>query len=159
MNDGVLLATYSFGDILASIAGPNGAFPLGSGAGNAEEGITIEMLEDKNTMTLGADGQAMHSLHMGQAGRVRVALLKTSPVNALLSAMYNADRQSSILWGKNQLVITNPITGDYYSCFGCAFARFPNNVYAKDGGRIEWDFLSAWVDPLLAAGAIFQVAA
>ena len=43
-------------DIVAAIKGPNGSFSLGNGAGVAEEGITIAMVDAKNTMVIGADG-------------------------------------------------------------------------------------------------------
>ncbi len=35
----------------------------------------------KNTMTIGADGEVMHSLHADKSGTVTVNLLKTSPTN------------------------------------------------------------------------------
>jgi hypothetical protein len=43
------------------------------------------MTEAKNTMTVGADGEVMHSLHAGKSGTITVTLLKTSPVNKKLS--------------------------------------------------------------------------
>jgi hypothetical protein len=62
------------------------------------------MTEAKNTMTIGADGEVMHSLHAGKSGTITVTLLKTSPVNKKLSLMYNAQSQSSALWGNNVIV-------------------------------------------------------
>ena len=56
------MATYSFLDVTAAIQGPGGSINLAAGAGSAEEGITIEAMEDKNIMTIGADGAGMHSL-------------------------------------------------------------------------------------------------
>ena len=70
------MSTYSFLDFSASIVGPGGAFDLGYGSGNAEEGVTVAMLEAKNTMTIGADGTPMHSLHAGKSGTITVTLLK-----------------------------------------------------------------------------------
>lgn len=49
-------------------------------------------------MTVGADGEVMHSLHAGKSGTITVTLLKTSPVNKKLSLMYNAQSQSSATW-------------------------------------------------------------
>jgi hypothetical protein len=68
-------------DVTATLAGPTGDIDLGYGSANAEEGITVTMTEAKNTMTIGADGEVMHSLHAGKAGTITVTLLKTSPVN------------------------------------------------------------------------------
>lgn len=134
------MPTYSFLDVTASITGPGGAFPLGTGAGTAEEGISIEMAEDKDNMVIGADGQGMHNLHAGQSGTVTVRLLKTSPTNALLSAMYNLQTVSSAVHGQNVIVVSNIATGDTTVCANAAFRRQPNNTYAKDASVMEWAF-------------------
>jgi hypothetical protein len=140
---------YSFLDVQATIAGPGGSFNLGNGAGNAEEGIDIEMVEDKNTMTVGADGTPMHSLHAGKAGTVTVRLLKTSPVNAKLQAMYDLQSQSSSLWGQNVISINNTASGDNVGCRSVAFKKSPKNAYAKDGGSNEWVFDAGAIDSIL----------
>ncbi len=142
--------TYSFLDVQASIVGPGGSFSIGSGAGAAEEGITVEMSEDKNTMVMGADGTPMHSLHGGKGATVTVRLLKTSPVNANLSQMYALQTESSSLHGANVLVIKNNVTGDQITCRACAFKKFPTQTYAKEGGMIEWTFDAGIVDQSLA---------
>lgn len=140
---------YSFLDVQATIAGPGGSFNLGSGSGNAEEGITIEMAEDKNNMAVGADGQVMHSLHAGNAGTVTVRLLKTSPVNAQLMAMYNLQKTSSSLWGNNVISINNKASSDNNGCRAVAFKKAPNMAYAKDGGTVEWAFDAGYIDSIL----------
>jgi hypothetical protein len=66
------MSTYSFLDVSASLAGPTGLVELGYGSANAEEGITVTMTEAKNTMTIGADGEVMHSLHAGKSGTITV---------------------------------------------------------------------------------------
>src|SRR5690348_11425020 len=93
--------TYSFLNVQASIVGPGGSFNLGDGAGVTEEGITIERQDDKDAMTIGADGIGMHSLRASKAGTVTVRLLKTSPQNAKLMAMYDLQTLSSTLHGQN----------------------------------------------------------
>ncbi|CAK8737758.1 hypothetical protein SODG_001487 [Sodalis praecaptivus] len=70
------MATYSFMDVSASMTGPTGVIDLGYGSANAEEGIVVAMTEAKNTMTLGADGEGMHSLHAGKSGTITINLLK-----------------------------------------------------------------------------------
>lgn len=142
--------TYSFLDVQASIVGPGGAFSLGSGAGNAEEGITVEMTEDKNTMTIGADGTPMHSLHAGKGGSVTVRLLKTSPVNNSLANMYALQTASSALHGSNVLVIKNSVSGDQITCRAVAFKKLPAQNNAKEAGMNEWTFDAGIVDMTLA---------
>ena len=73
---------YSFEDVQATITGPGGTISLGAGAGNAQEGISVEFIDDKDNMLMGADGSGVHSLRASNAARILVRLLKTSPVNA-----------------------------------------------------------------------------
>lgn len=143
--------TYSFLDVKATLVGPGGGpFTLGAGAGNSEEGITIAMAEDKNTLTVGADGMPMHSLHAAKHGTVTVHLLKTSPVNALLSNLYAVQTQSSALHGQNVIVVTNPVTGDSITCQACAFKKLPDQKNAKEAGTNDWAFDAGIIDMSLA---------
>lgn len=145
------MATYSFLDTQCAIIGPGGSFSLGSGAGVAEEGITIEMAEDKNVMTIGADGSGQHSLHASQAGMVTIRLLKTSDTNQSLSVMYDLQTSSSAFHGKNVISIRDPATGDSITCQQCAFKKAPNITYAKDGGTNEWRFDAVQINTILGA--------
>lgn len=147
------MATYSFLDVTAAIIGPGGSFSLGSGTGAAEEGITVEMTEDKNSMVTGADGSVMHSLHAGKSGTVTVRLLKTSPVNAQLSAMYAFQTASSALHGQNVISIRDLARGDVITCQQVAFKRMTPVNYGKDGGTNEWTFDAGQIDTFLGAGA------
>ena len=143
------MATYSFIDVSASLVGPGGAFSLGYGSANAEEGITIAPGGDKNTMTIGADGEGMHSLHADKSGQVTLRYLKTSPTNVLLQALYDAQSLDSRLWGKNLITVTNPSTGDVTACRSCAFSKKPDLSYKKDGDVVKWTFDAAKIDTIL----------
>lgn len=146
------MGTYSFLSVQATISGPGGTFPIGSGAGAAEEGITSSMAEDKDTLTIGASGESMHSLHGGNAGRVTVRILKTSPVNALLSALYNFQRSNAGNWGQNTIVISDTVRGDIITASACAFTKHPDVTYAKEGGSIEWVFNAGTLIEILGVG-------
>ncbi|MBB4017382.1 hypothetical protein GGR16_002411 [Chelatococcus caeni] len=146
------MATYSFANVTAAITGPGGGFNLGNGAGASEEGISISMVEDKDTMTIGADGSVMHSLHAGKGGTVTVRLLKTSPTNARLQDLYNFQQQSSANWGNNTIVVRDPVRGDVATCRQCAFRRQPDLTYAKEGGVVEWSFNAGMIDEILGVG-------
>jgi len=139
-------------DVNASIVGPGGSFPLGYGSCNAEEGISVAMVESKNTMTVGADGCVMHSLHAGNAGTVTIRFLKTSQTNQMLAEMYDVQRVSSALWGQNTIVISDPARGDAITCTQVAFQRWPNVNYAKEGGTQEWVFDCGAVNGILGDG-------
>jgi hypothetical protein len=139
-------------DCSAAINGPGGSFSLGNGSGAAEEGLTITMTEDKDTMTIGADGTGMHSLHAGKSGTVTLHLLKTSPTNALLMEMYNFQTKSSANHGQNNISVRDPVRGDSVQCRECAFRKAPNLSYAKDGGTNEWSFNAVFIDQKLGNG-------
>lgn len=144
--------TYSFTDTQAAIVGPGGNFNIGTGSGSADEGITVEMAEDKNTLTIGADGVGMNSLHASKAGKITVRLLKTSPVNAQLSAMYATQTASSVLHGQNVITLKNAALGDSITGVGCAFKRFPTLGYGKDGAMNVWEFDVAELNIALGGG-------
>ena len=147
-----MASTYSFLDVHAAIVGPGGSFSLGSGSGNSEEGITVSPTEEINNMAVGADGTVMHSLHADKSGVVTVNVLKTSPVNALLSAMMAFQRTSGSAHGQNLITIINTATGDTITCQQVAFARVPDLKYAKDGGMNSWMFHAGIIDPGLGNG-------
>lgn len=134
------MAAYSFQDVNVAIAGIGGNFLLGSGAGAADEGISIAPVADKNTMTMGADGSSMHSMNPSTASTVTVRLLKTSPINAFLMAMYNTQSTSSALWGLNVITVTILQTGEVIALSSCAFKKHPNLDYAREAKSVEWTF-------------------
>jgi hypothetical protein len=143
---------YSFEDVAATLTGPGGSISLGAGAGNAKEGISIEFAEDKNNRLMGADGSGVHSLRASNAADITVRLLKTSPVNAQLNAMYNLQITSSIFWGQNVLTVSNPATGDNYPCNQVAFRKFPMITWAEDANMNEWRFDAIQANPILGVG-------
>lgn len=140
------MKTYSFMDTNAAIVGPGGSFDLGAGAGIAEEGITIEPAEDIGAMTIGADGQGLHTLYADKSGRITVRVLKTSPLNALLQAMLAFQRTSAANHGQNTITVTNKSTGDAHTCQQVAFARQPVVTYAKAANMNEWAFDAISID-------------
>lgn len=144
--------TYSFADVSASYSGPGGTFAIGNGAGPSEEGISITQVDDIGTLTVGADGAFMHSLHSGRAGTVTARFLKTSPVNALLNDAMNAERQSGASYGDGTIVIRNPARGDVISCVGCGWRKVPDLTFGKTGQMVEWTWNAGRVDQKLGTG-------
>jgi hypothetical protein len=135
----VQFGTYSFLDVNASISGPGGTFSL-SGAGLSDEGITVAPATDKNVMSIGANGDGMHSLRATTAVRLTVSLLKTGNGNAQLNALYRSQSMSSAYWGQNTITVTNPVTGDVIICTGCAFVKQTDLGYRSEGGSNVWAF-------------------
>jgi hypothetical protein len=134
------MGAYSFLNVQASLIGPGGSLNVGPGSGAAEEGITVSMAEEKGDTKVGADGQLMQSLRASNLGHITLRLLKTSPVNAQLSAMYNTQKTLSSLWGNNVLRVSDVVRGDVVLGTQMAFTKHPDIVYAKDGNTNEWVF-------------------
>jgi hypothetical protein len=145
---------YSFADINSTISGPGGFnFQIGSGAGVDEGGISIAFEKDFGSVTTGADGTPQHSLHTARNGTVTVRVQKTSPTNALLSAMLNTQQASSALWGQNTISVANLVVGDDFNCQQCSFRKFPDNTNAVEAGMNEWVFLAGIITATLGSGS------
>ena len=134
------MGAYSFLNVQASINGPGLVAQIGSSAGSEKNGISVSFDEDKGTITTGADGDIMTSLHAGQTGKITIRLLKTSAINAVLSQAYAFQRQSSVNWGANTLRIVDKIRGDVVNGVQMQFVKFPDNDWAEDGNTITWVF-------------------
>ena len=132
------MPTYSFLDVHAAMTGPGVSVSLSEGEGVAPEGISIEPVEDKNTMTIGSDGGIMHSLAGSRAVIATIRLLKTNPLNAVLQNAFNFQTQSSLTHGKNVITIRDVIRGDTTTVTEGAFMGKPPNQYAKEGNTLEW---------------------
>ncbi len=143
------MSTYSFNDVVATLAGPTGSANLAYGASPTDEGISFEPAGDKSTMNTGADGSVMHSLHAEKSGRVIVRLQKTSPINAVLHQMYDLQTTSASLHGQNTILCQQKASGDVTTARQVAFKRKPPISYQKEGGMIEWEFDAGYIDTVL----------
>lgn len=148
-----MATTYSFLDVVATLTDTNGnSISLGYGAGVASEGLTIEMLADKDILTIGADSTPMHSLVASNAASILVRLLKTSPVNNQLSVMYNTQKNNPAVWGQNVLSVRDILQGDVLTAEAVAFSRQPTVNYHESAGNQEWRFLCGTLTELLGPG-------
>lgn len=145
--------TYSFQNVKASLAGPAGSITLSDGNGVAEEGITISYADDKATMTIGADGAGMHSLHAGKSGTVTIRLLKTNPMNKKLMDLYNYETSSAANYGQDTISVRDVYRGDGFTAAQCGFKKVPDISYAKDGSSLEWVFNAIRINGVLGSGS------
>jgi hypothetical protein len=146
------MGTYSYKNVVGAIDGPGGNFQIAQGVGTAPEGISISMEGDKGSMTIGADGEGMHSLHASRAGTVTIRTLKTSKLNALLSAMYNSQSENSADYGTNTMSFDDVVSGDSWTIQEAGFRKFPDTSYATDGGTMEWAFNCIKIHGILGSG-------
>ena len=132
----------------ANITGVGGSIDLGNGAATSDEGLSLQWAAIKH------DGdrrrwRGMHSLHADKSGTITVNLLKTSPTNAKLSVMYNAQSLSSATRGNNVIVIRNKSSNDVTTARGVAFKKLPDWQNAKDGNTVARVFDCIKIDQLL----------
>ena len=146
------LVAYAFANIAGTVAGPGGVVSIGYPNGNAKEGLHVEYLEAKDAMVVGSDGSVMHSLRSGNAARVSVYLLKTSPINALLSNLYNFQRTQASYWGINTIAISDVQRGDVGAGSQMAFERHTGVAWAEDANIMQWNFQGNWLQ-ILGSGS------
>lgn len=135
------MSTYSFLNVQASVSGPGLTAQIGSNSGAAKDGLSTSFDEAKNTITTGADGSIMTSLRASMTGKITIRLLKTSPLNAVLSAAFNFQRVSSANAGQNNLRVVDKARGDVVTGRQMAFEKFPDNVWSEEGNTLEWTFI------------------
>lgn len=145
------MSTYSFLNIQASIVGPGLTAQVGSTSGAAKEGLSTTFEEDKTSVITGADGSIMTSLKASQTGRVILRLLKTSPLNAVLSQAYNFQRVSAANTGQNLIRVVDKARGDLVTGRQMSFVKYPDNVWSEEGNVLEWSFIGI-VNEILGAG-------
>jgi hypothetical protein len=152
---------YSFPDVKCTLVLTGiGTIYLGAGSGYTDGGLSITMVEDKSTMTTGADGQVMHSLHAGRAGIVAIRLLKTATVNGTLSDAYYLTTASGKAHGNGTFRIKDISKeagdGDDIGCYDVAFAKFADLTYAKEGGEMVWTFHCGRIHHILGPKANYS---
>lgn len=148
-----MAVTYGFAGVTCVLTNPATGASFSLIGNNAEDAFSISMVEDKNTMDGTADGQIMHNLHMGNRGTFTAKYKKNSPINALLSTQYNAQKQSPILWGQNTITL-NASVGDEWIMTSVAFKRYPTDPYGKSGGDVTWEFDCGFVTGILGASIL-----
>jgi hypothetical protein len=142
------MPSYSLSKVVATITGPGGSFQIGAGAGVSDEGIEIETNE-RSVKQMGADGVGQWSFLADKSGRLTLTLLKTSPVNAQLMAMFHTQSLDPALWGQNVITVVETSSGSTVSARQCAFTKVPTQKFAKEAGTNEWEFESLRVDTVL----------
>lgn len=148
------MPTYSFRDVKTSISGPGGWVLLGLSQdeqqGVAEEGISVERVEDRNSQLRGTSGEVINLLSASMAGVIRVRLLKTAPSNGVLMEMFKIQRGDGSRWSKNLISIEDKTRGDKLVAAEAAFMGEPVIVWGKIATVQEWVFLAGSIDETLA---------
>jgi hypothetical protein len=145
------MSAYSFLNIQASIVGPGLTAQIGASAGAAKEGLSTAFDEDKSVITTGSDGSIMTTVRASMTGTITVRLLKTSPVNVLLSRAFNFQRSSAINWGGNIIRVVDKVRGDVVTGRQMSFVKHADNVWSEEANILEWTFRGI-VNEVVGAG-------
>lgn len=161
------MAAYSFKDVVVVIDGPGGGvslstpggfdesvpvgnFAIGSLGGVADEGISVEKAEDRNTQLRGNSGEVLNLNSSSMAGVVKIRLLKTSSNNGRLMQMLKTQRSDASSWGLNIISIEDKARGDKITCSEAAFSGEPSLFWGKVAQVQEWTFHAGFVDGYLS---------
>lgn len=142
-------SVYSFMACKAGMVGPGLVVNLADGAAAAEEGVEISPNGDIGGMTIGADGEGLHSLYADKSGTITVHLLKNSPVNQILSAAYAFQTATPSSYGQNTFNLVDKVRGDVVTAQQVAFKKAPDLKYAKEGGTVTWEFNAIKIERVL----------
>jgi hypothetical protein len=91
----------------------------------------------------------MHSLFADRSGTITVNLLKTSPMNAVLSAAYAFQTSNPAAHGQNTFTLVDKVRGDVVTAQQCAFKKHPDLTYGKESRMVVWEFFAVKIDGIL----------
>lgn len=118
------LVTVIFGEVIA-VGYADGSF------------VTAEMAEDGIVETVGEDGSVVINQNLNELGQVTLRLLHQSPANALLQAIYNANRLS-IGSGVRPLRVKDENGSTLITAPQAWIVRSPNVEFADQAAPREW---------------------
>lgn len=141
--------------MVCTVHGPGGALNLGrphayslvgGHKGVADEGISFERVDDRNTQLRGCTGETLNLRHAGLQGVVKIRLLKTSDVNGLMMQMFKAQFLNNMDWSRNIISLEDRVRGDKMVATECAFAGEAAQAWGKVGAMNEWTFHAGSID-------------
>lgn len=154
------MSSYSFRDVVCRMVTPGGTIGLGMSEGTtvgvAEEGITFERAEDRNTIMVGINGEALNLVHAADHGTVRIRLLKTSLANGRLMDAYKAQKKAGSDWSRNNISLRDMTRGDKVVATEVAFAGEPSLTFGKVGTISEWLFHAGHIEETLTKEELTQ---
>jgi len=147
------MSAYSFNDVVCTLKTPAGTIRLGMGQGAtvgvADEGISFERSEDRNTTLVGINGEVLNLVHASDHGAVRIRLLKTSLANGQLMDAFKAQKKSGADWSRNIITLQDVTRGDKVTATEVAFMGEPGLVFGKVANVNEWVFQAGHIEETL----------
>lgn len=133
--------SYNFADVQLTIAGQR----IG---GFAEDGsINLEWASEENEMVQGADGEVTIVQHPKPPATMTVTLLQSSVSNAILQAIYEAQRLSGSAIAP--VAVVDAATGYGLISAEAKIVGKPNVQWGRGIGATEWKFLLPYPEAAL----------
>jgi hypothetical protein len=120
-----------------------GGFPIESGYGDGDEVIKIEQLSPDFVTKEGADGSVTRSKTNKRLTRITITLLQTSPANAILSTLNNADRLAANGAGVVPILIRDRQGLSVFAAAECWVETPPPASYGGSDAERQWVLMAA----------------
>jgi hypothetical protein len=139
---------YSFLDLSLAIVDPD----VGSYSPTAGElgfgQLTIEMITDRITHRIAADGLVMIGYKPGSNANVDITVQQTSPFHNWLlnwanTKFGNADSRNVFTLAGMQFTARNILDGTQHVCMGVTPTKIPPKAYGAEPADITWRLIAA----------------
>ncbi|MDH3598024.1 MAG: DUF3277 family protein [Candidatus Tectomicrobia bacterium] len=100
--------------------------------------ITITHASDAFSSVVGTDGAVARSKTMDNRADIELRLMNTSPTNAALSAIYQADKNSPGGAGVGAFLCVDLSGTSLYAAGNCWIKRAPDPVFGREANERVW---------------------
>lgn len=102
------------------------------------EFLTIAMNEDAFTSVVGTDGEVSRSKTNNNTATIEIKLLQTSPTNALLSSIHNADKLTNGGSGVGAFLVADLNGATQFSAGNAWIMKAPDASYDREATERVW---------------------
>lgn len=114
-----------------------------TGLAEGDDAVSVTRRADEVDLTIGATGEGAFSVSNDRSGEVVIKLLASSPDNAYMQGLLQAQRVASLL---NTSVTIKDLGGNdlYFAAFA-RISKAPDRSWGAKQGAVEWRLLSPQV--------------
>lgn len=116
-----------------------GAVLIDSGFADGEY-VNVELVEDEQTATVGADGSVTVTNKASRLVTITLTLMQTAPANAAISAVLEAARVAGLARAEAPFLMTDKGGTTVFACSKAWVQKRPPIVNAKEAGNRVWIF-------------------
>ena len=142
------LRVYDPDQVIISVAG----IPISGWADG--EFCRVERESDAFSDVVGTDGEVTRSKTNDNRATVTIRLMQSSPINALLSALHNSDKNSPGGVGVGPFELFDASGGTTLVAEKCWIAKEPDSSWDRTATEREWMIRCARLDQVHAGNAL-----